>query len=204
MHAASPRLSTRPHSGAQLAPVSRANTFLPSGRRFVPLSTVKNLMDTMAANKLNVLHLHASDHCRFGVESKKFPALTANLTGIRAGFYTQADIKDMIAYAASRGIRVVPEFDVPGHSRGFLPLENAGIKFCTDEPTRSQLYNDPEGVVPRPHARAPTSLPATGRRRRACALTVGTLWPRHNVWRADGAVCGNGRAVHGQSVQHRL
>jgi len=42
-----------------------------SGRRFIPVETVRNLMDTMAANKLNVLHLHASDHCRFGVESKK-------------------------------------------------------------------------------------------------------------------------------------
>jgi N-acetyl-beta-hexosaminidase len=41
--------------------------------RFFPMPLVKNLMDTMAANKLNVLHLHASDMCRFGVESKLFP-----------------------------------------------------------------------------------------------------------------------------------
>ena len=43
----------------------------------------------MAANKLNVLHLHASDYCRFGVESKLFPNLTKALTGIKAGFYKQ-------------------------------------------------------------------------------------------------------------------
>eukprot|EP01062_Namystynia_karyoxenos_P063626 TRINITY_DN56438_c0_g1_i1.p1 TRINITY_DN56438_c0_g1~~TRINITY_DN56438_c0_g1_i1.p1 ORF type:complete len:549 (+),score=179.98 TRINITY_DN56438_c0_g1_i1:76-1647(+) len=114
-----------------------------SGRRFFPVPLVKNLMDTMTANKLNVLHLHASDHCRFGVESKIFPNLTASLTGERAGHYSQSDIADLISYAADRGIRVVPEFDVPGHSRGFIPLESEGIKFCTDSASRSQLYGDP-------------------------------------------------------------
>lgn len=115
-----------------------------TGRRFFPMPTVKNLLDTMAANKMNVLHLHASDLCRFGVESKIYPNLTASLTGIHAGFYTQNDIADMIKYAGDRGIRVVPEFDVPGHSRGFVPLESKGIKFCTSGGGRSQLYGDPE------------------------------------------------------------
>eukprot|EP00937_MAST-01D_sp_MAST-1D-sp2_P003273 g3273.t1 len=110
-----------------------------AGRRFVPMDTLENLLDTMAAVKLNVLHLHASDMCRFGVESKLYPNLTASLTGIHAGFYTQADIKALIAYAKDRGIRVVPEFDIPGHSRGFIPVESQGAQFCTDDATRSQL-----------------------------------------------------------------
>merc|ERR1719361_931528 len=88
-----------------------------TGRRFFPMPLVKNLLDTMSFNKMNVLHLHASDLCRFSVESKKYPNLTKSLTGIHAGHYTQKDIADMIAYADARGIRVVPEFDVPGHSR---------------------------------------------------------------------------------------
>ncbi len=56
------------------------------------MALLENLLDTMAAAKMNVLHLHASDMCRFGVESKVHPELTAALTGIHAGFYTQADV----------------------------------------------------------------------------------------------------------------
>jgi hexosaminidase len=85
---------------------------LDAGRRFFPMANVKDIMNVMAANKLNVLHLHASDYCRFGVESKLYPNLTAALTGIKGGFYTQDDIKAMIAYGSNLGIRVVPEFDV--------------------------------------------------------------------------------------------
>ncbi len=48
-----------------------------------------NLLDTMSYNKMNVLHLHASDLCRFSVESNTYPELTANLTGLQAGYYTQ-------------------------------------------------------------------------------------------------------------------
>ena len=59
-----------------------------SGRRFWPVSVVKNTLDTMSAVKLNVLHLHASDHCRWAVESKLFPQLTSNLTGSFAGAET--------------------------------------------------------------------------------------------------------------------
>ena len=116
-----------------------------AGRRFFPVPLLFNLMDTMAANKLNVLHLHASDMCRFGVESKLYPELTSSLTGIHAGFYTQANISALIQYGKSRGIRVVPEFDVPGHSRGFLPLNGTDVDFCLDSANADQLYNDPAG-----------------------------------------------------------
>jgi hypothetical protein len=66
-----------------------------AGRRFFPMDTLIDLMTTMSANKLNVLHLHASDFCRFGVESKLYPNLTASLTGVKGGFYTQQDIKKL-------------------------------------------------------------------------------------------------------------
>jgi hexosaminidase len=66
---------------------------------------LKWLMDAMQANKLNVLHLHLSDFCRYAVESKAFPGLTTNLTGLQAGFYTREDVADIVQYAKMRGIR---------------------------------------------------------------------------------------------------
>jgi hexosaminidase len=109
-----------------------------AGRRFFPMSLLTNLLHTMAAAKMNVLHLHASDMCRFGVESKVHPELTANLTGIHAGFYSQDDITELQGFAHGLGIRVVPEFDVPGHSRGWRPV--ATVDFCTQDNEQSQLF----------------------------------------------------------------
>jgi len=108
-----------------------------SGRRFWPVPLVKNILETMSFNKMNVLHLHASDMCRFGVESKLFPELTSSLTGIKEGFYTAADVRDIIAYAKDRGIIVIPEFDMPGHAAGLMALEDRGVKFCNAPGTSS-------------------------------------------------------------------
>lgn len=55
---------------------------------------------------MNVLHFHLSDQCRFSVESKLFPEVTSKLVGAQAGHYTQNDIRDIVAYAGDRGIRV--------------------------------------------------------------------------------------------------
>ena len=75
----------------------------------------------MAAVKLNVLHFHLSDQCRFAVQSRLFPQLTAKLTGIQAGHYTQDEVKELVQYAKDRGIRVIPEFDLPGARWSTVP-----------------------------------------------------------------------------------
>ncbi len=72
----------------------------------------------MAAVKLNVLHWHLTEDQGFRVESKKLPRL--HQMGSDGNFYTQEQIRDVIAYAAARGIRVVPEFDLPGHATAWL------------------------------------------------------------------------------------
>jgi hexosaminidase len=88
------------------------------GRHFIPLDVLKRNIDGMAAVKLNVLHWHLSENQGFRVESKKFPKL--HEMGSDGLFYTQDEIRDLIAYARERGIRVMPEFDMPGHSTSWF------------------------------------------------------------------------------------
>jgi hexosaminidase len=88
------------------------------GRHFEPAEVIKRQLDGMAAVKLNVLHWHLSEDQGFRVESKRFPLLAAR--GSDGLFYTQAQIADIVAYARDRGIRVVPEFDMPGHASAWF------------------------------------------------------------------------------------
>jgi hexosaminidase len=87
-------------------------------RHFIPLDVLKRNVDAMAAVKMNVLHLHLSDNEGFRIESMKFPKLQED--GSNGSYYTQAEMREFIAYAHERGIRLLPEFDVPGHSRSWL------------------------------------------------------------------------------------
>lgn len=87
-------------------------------RHFEPLPVLYRTLDGMAEVKLNVLHLHLSDDQGFRLESKRFPQLTAK--GSDGLFYTQAQMSALIEYARARGIRIVPEFDVPGHVTSWL------------------------------------------------------------------------------------
>jgi hexosaminidase len=89
-----------------------------TSRHFIPLDVIKRNLDGMAAVKLNTLHLHLSDDEGFRVESRRCPKLQER--GSDGWFYTQAQIKDLVAYARQRGIRVVPEFDVPAHALSWI------------------------------------------------------------------------------------
>jgi hexosaminidase len=89
-----------------------------SARHFVPLDVLKRNIDGLEAVKMNVFHWHLSENQGFRVESKKFPKL--HEMGSDGLYYTQEDIHDLIEYARDRGIRVVPEFDVPGHSTAWF------------------------------------------------------------------------------------
>ena len=117
-------------------------------RHFIPLDVLKRNVDGMAAVKMNVLHWHLSDDQGFRAESKVFPKLTG--MGSDGLFYTQAEIREFIAYAHDRGIRVVPEFDMPGHSRswviGYPDLASGPGPFTLEDgdpildPTRESTY----------------------------------------------------------------
>jgi hexosaminidase len=87
-------------------------------RHFIPISVLEQNIDGMEAVKLDVLHLHLSDDQGFRLESKKFPLLTGD--GSDGFYYTQKQMKDLIAYARDRGIRIVPEFDMPCHTTSWV------------------------------------------------------------------------------------
>jgi len=87
-------------------------------RHWIPKKVILQNLDAMAAAKLNVLHLHLTEYQGFRVESKVYPKL--HELGSNGDYYTQADIQQIVKYARDRGIRVIPEFDLPGHSTSFL------------------------------------------------------------------------------------
>lgn len=87
-------------------------------RHFHPIAVLKRNLDAMASVKLNVFHWHLTDDQGFRVESKVYPKLQEFASdGL---FYTQEQIKDVVKYASNLGIRVIPEFDVPGHASAIL------------------------------------------------------------------------------------
>ena len=120
------QLATMQH-GACVLPVVDINDvprfrwrgfMLDVSRHFEPVGTVERTLDGMAAAKLNVFHWHLSDDQSFRAESKKYPRLTE--TASEGEFYTQDQLREVVAYARARGIRVVPEFDMPGHGSSWI------------------------------------------------------------------------------------
>jgi hexosaminidase len=87
-------------------------------RHYQPMEVIKRNLDAMAAVKLNVLHWHLTEDQGFRIESKKFPKL--HQLGSDGNYYTQEQAREVISYARERGIRVVPEFDIPGHATSWL------------------------------------------------------------------------------------
>ncbi|WP_035478906.1 beta-N-acetylhexosaminidase [Gelidibacter mesophilus] len=87
-------------------------------RHFQPVGVLKRNLEAMAAVKMNVFHWHLTDDQGWRVESNVFPKLHEEASdGL---YYTQEQIKDVVAYANNLGIRVIPEFDVPGHATAIL------------------------------------------------------------------------------------
>lgn len=87
-------------------------------RHFQPIEVLKRNLDAMASVKLNVFHWHLTDDQGFRVESKVYPKLQK--IAADGLYYTQEQIKDVVKYASNLGIRVIPEFDVPGHASAIL------------------------------------------------------------------------------------
>jgi hexosaminidase len=139
-------------------------------RHFEPVEVIKRTLDGMAAVKLNVFHWHLTDDQGFRIESKVFPKLTG--MGSDGEFYTQEQAREIVSYARARGIRVVPEFDMPGHAQswfvGYPELASGpgpysierhfGIFDPVMDPTRTSTYKfidqflgEMAGIFPDPY-----------------------------------------------------
>jgi hexosaminidase len=129
------------------------------GRHFEPVSVLKRTLDGMAAVKLNVFHWHLTEDQGFRIESRRFPRLTA--AGSDGLFYTQEEAREIVRYAHDRGIRVVPEFEMPGHSTAWLVAypelssgkgpegirREFGISEYALDPTREETYTFISGFL---------------------------------------------------------
>ncbi|MGI5225213.1 family 20 glycosylhydrolase [Actinoallomurus sp. CA-142502] len=94
-------------------------------RHFFTVDDVRRFIDQIAQYKINVLHLHLTDDQGWRLEITGWPRLTevggaTQVGGGPGGFYTQREFRDLVAYAASRHITVIPEIDLPGHSNAAL------------------------------------------------------------------------------------
>ncbi|HET7723102.1 MAG TPA: family 20 glycosylhydrolase [Propionibacteriaceae bacterium] len=180
-------LPARAETTATVPAFAWRGVMLDVARHFLPIEEVRRFVEAMSVLRLNVLHLHLTDDQGWRFESKTWPRLTEvgawreetvigrpgnyldrtlhpenhlnSYDGVRhGGFYTQDELRELVAFARARGITVMPEIDMPGHMRaaraaypelGYAPAElgvgrswgiypevlrvdEAGLRFCTD------------------------------------------------------------------------
>ncbi|HDR2796008.1 MULTISPECIES: beta-N-acetylhexosaminidase [Enterobacter] len=132
---------------------------LDSARHFIPLNDIKRQIDGMAAAKLNVLHWHLTDDQGWRFTSKRYPKLTQLASD--GQFYTPDQMREIVRYATDRGIRVVPEIDMPGHASAIAvaypelmsapgPYEmerHWGVLKPVLDPTKEATYSFAEAMV---------------------------------------------------------
>ena len=122
-------------------------------RHFQSVEDLKSMIDIMAQYKINTLHWHLTDDQGWRMEIKKYPRLTSVGAwrqewdgGVHGGFYSQEEVKEIVAYAAERFITIVPEIEMPGHAvaaiRAYPELS------CTEEPVGSfSTWGSPDIVM---------------------------------------------------------
>lgn len=122
-------------------------------RHWIPKEVILRNLEAMGTLKMNVFHWHLTEYQGFRLESKLFPGLHEEGSG--GDYYTQDEIREVIEFAADRGIRVIPEFDLPGHSTSWFiaypELASAPGPYVLDsifgildpvmDPTREEVYD---------------------------------------------------------------
>eukprot|EP00939_MAST-03C_sp_MAST-3C-sp1_P002861 g2861.t1 len=109
-------------------------TMIDTSRHYYPVPVILQHLDAMAYAKFNVLHWHIVDSISFPYQSSKFPEMSRSGAYSPDHVYTSDDIEEIVTYAMLRGIRVIPEFDTPGHVRsGYDALDPPILTTCYDD-----------------------------------------------------------------------
>ncbi|PXX30647.1 beta-N-acetylhexosaminidase [Arenibacter sp. ARW7G5Y1] len=125
-------------------------------RHFFPVSFVKKYIDLIALHKMNTLHWHLTEDQAWRIEIKKYPRLTevgafrngtiighhpgtANDQEVYGGFYTQEEVKDIVAYASKQHVTIIPEIEMPGHGAAAIAAYPY-LSCFPEEPT--SVFND--------------------------------------------------------------
>jgi hexosaminidase len=120
-----------------------------SGRNYITKKKIYEQIDGMALSKLNILHWHIVDAQSWPLESKVYPQMTKDAYSARE-VYTRACVTDIIAYAAARGVRVIPEIDMPGHaSSGWRQIDRSMLA-CIDSWWSNDVWETHTAVEPNP------------------------------------------------------
>lgn len=112
-------------------PAFRVRGFMhDTGRSYISPDTLKEHIDRLSRYKINVFHWHLTEDLAWRLESKVFPRLNAPAITLRqpGRFYTQAQARELVAYAAARHVQVIPELDLPGHSGAFRRATGFGMQ----------------------------------------------------------------------------
>ncbi|EPS31556.1 Beta-hexosaminidase 1 [Penicillium oxalicum] len=102
-----------------------------TGRNFISVPKILEQIDGMALSKLNVLHWHLDDTQSWPVQIRSYPQMTKDAYSSRE-IYTETDLRRVLAYARARGVRVIPEVDMPGHSASGWKQVDPDVVTCTD------------------------------------------------------------------------
>jgi hexosaminidase len=129
-------------------------SMLDVARHFISVEDVKRYIDLLSYYKINILHLHLSDDQGWRIEIKSWPNLTAiggqsQVGGGKGGFYTQEQYKEIVAYAQSRFITIVPEIDLPGHTNA--ALVSYPNELLPGPPVKLEAGEKPRPIAGQPH-----------------------------------------------------
>ncbi|MBQ6175900.1 MAG: family 20 glycosylhydrolase [Bacteroidales bacterium] len=114
------------------------------GRTYVSLEELKREVEIFSQFKVNVFHLHLTEHEAWRLESKRYPQLNAPESMLRqpGKYYTQAQMRELDAFCRERGVMLVPEIDMPGHSRAFERALGYGMQTPEGKETVKALLDE--------------------------------------------------------------